>query len=773
MKHRLLSFGLLVALCSAISPRLVLAAEAGRLDNTKPLTWNDDIASRMMVGVDRFLLRKIDQSTGGRAAHWHRDLSSPQAYTASVAPNRSRLAFLLGIRDQRCTNVEMALSETVLHSALITESQNVKIYAVRWPALRRVYGEGLLLIPKRDRPLADIVAIPDADQTPEMICGITAGCAVESQFARRLAESGCRVLIPTLIDRKMEPRGGRAVLSTREYLYRSAYELGRHLIGYEIQKISAGLDWFEQAAGEHPAPIGVVGWGEGGMLALYAAALDTRIKATCVSGYFGPREGVWKQPIDRNVFALLEEFGDAEIASLIAPRTLLIEAARAPELTLPGKGGAPAELITPPLDSVRAEVDRAKLLTRGLPAASQIELIVSADGLGPFLTRPTISRLLACMIPNQEASSAATLPEYLVASSPIDAASRRARQIGEIDDYNQWLLRESPYARQVFMKRLDTASLDSFRKSVSWYREYFAREVIGRFTDPLLPPNPRSRMTYKEANWTGYEVALDVFPDVMAYGILLVPNDLKPNQQRPVVVCQHGLEGRPQQVVTGNHRAYHDFAARLAEQGFITFAPQNLYIFGDRFRTLQRKAYPLKKTLFSIMVPQHQQIVNWLKSLPFVDPDRIAFYGLSYGGKSAMRIPALVDDYCLSICSGDFNEWVWKNASTRSKYSYVWTNEYEIFEFNLGSTFNYAEMAALIAPRPFMVERGHFDGVAPDEMVAHEFAKVRMLYQAQLNIPERCAIEWFSGPHMINGKGTFEFLHQQLHWPRESRQKAN
>jgi hypothetical protein len=99
----------------------------------------------------------------------------------------------------------------------------------------------------------------------------------------------------------------------------------------------------------------------------------------------------------------------------------------------------------------------------------------------------------------------------------------------------------------------------------------------------------------------------------------------------------------------------------------------------------------------------------------------------------------------------------------------VWTGEYEIFEFDLGSTFNYAEMAALIAPRPFMVERGHFDGVAPDEMVAHEYAKVQHLYAAKLKRPERTAIEWFPGPHTINGKGTFEFLHQHLQWPKPSR----
>ena len=92
-----------------------------------------------------------------------------------------------------------------------------------------------------------------------------------------------------------------------------------------------------------------------------------------------------------------------------------------------------------------------------------------------------------------------------------------------------------------------------------------------------------------------------MFPDVFAYGILLVPKDLQPGERRPVVVCQHGLEGRPQEVVTGEHRAYHDFAARLAERGFVTFAPQNLYIFQDAFRTLQRKANPLKKTLFSLI----------------------------------------------------------------------------------------------------------------------------------------------------------------------------
>ena len=59
---------------------------------------------------------------------------------------------------------------------------------------RRLYAEGLLLEPKDDRtrPKACIVAIPDADQTPEMISGPTRGSPRESQFARLLwADSGC------------------------------------------------------------------------------------------------------------------------------------------------------------------------------------------------------------------------------------------------------------------------------------------------------------------------------------------------------------------------------------------------------------------------------------------------------------------------------------------------------------------------------------------------------------------------------------------------------
>ena len=737
----------------------------------------------MVDGVDRFLLREIEHSVERRAKHWQRDLTSPEAYDASVKKNRDRLSHLIGLRDKRLAIDSLELVSSTSSPSKVAENAAYSVQAVRWSVFDGLAGEGLLLQPSA-KPLAHVIVLPDADQTPEMLCGLQPGVAKSSQVARRLAEAGCQVVVPMLIDRTYAPRNSRSKMTNREYIYRSAYELGRHLIGYEVQKSLALVDWIEKANGPE-AVIAVVGYGEGGILAMYAAAVDPRLDVTLVSGCFAPREQLWQEPIDRNVFGFLEQFGGAELATLTVPRKLLIQASQWPVVELPSEGGAPATLTTPAEGTVKQEYDRALQLLSNESGSSEL-----AKSLQFFASPAEAQQLFSEAALQQFAlwmrvvQADGKLPdsEALVATQQVDTAPRHARQLSQMDHYTQRLLAVSDQERRQFINinlpqhdekdgsnRVDNSSLDAYGKSIERYRDYFREEVIGRFDQPLLAANPRIRKTHDAATWTGYEVMLDVFPDVFAYGILCVPKGLTAEEKRPVVVCQHGLEGRPQDIVSGDHPAYHDFASKLCERGFITFAPQNLYIGHDRFRTLQRKSYLLKKTLFSIIVPQHQQIVNWLGQLPFVDASRIGFYGLSYGGKSAMRIPPLVPQYCLSICSADFNDWVWKNASTQSNYSYVWTNEYEIFEFDLGTKFNYAEMAALIAPRPFMVERGHFDGVGPDDRVASEFAKVRHLYNARLGIGERCEIEFFAGPHTIHGVGTFDFLHKHLNWPKPTK----
>jgi len=806
------------------------------LRGTKWLTLEDDIASQLVAGVDRFLLREIELSVARRGRYWDRDTSSA-AYDKSIEANRERFRRIIGAaRDRRVKFDDVELIATTRQPALVAKSAGLEVYAVRWPVLKGIHGEGLLLRPTEGEPVADVVAIPDAGQTPEMLVGLTSGIAPESQFVRRLAENGCRVIVPTIINRNTEfstaLRGKRRTnITHRELLYRPAFTLGRHIIGYEVHKILAAVDWFAAQAedvarsgdrpqrvdvrrgspdpaagadrrsqptdcpadsgdlrsegvarsGDRPQRvgrgIGVIGYGEGGLLAMYSGALDTRIDVTGVSGYFDSRQNIWQEPLDRNVFGLLYEFGDAEIAGLIAPRALIAEAAAFPDVTiLPGTGGGPGRLVTPPVEVIRKEMERARGLVKGLEPQPVTELVVSGNGAGPFGTQALLDRFLDQLAAGRSGRSRQTSDQgeefqilrNLTKGFTFDPNERLRRQYDEINAYTQRMLVESPYVREQFMSKADRASRDprKYQQTIEWYREYFRNEVVGSFDRELAAPNPRSRKIIDTDTRTGYEVVLDVFPpDVFAYGILQIPKDIKPGERRPLVVCQHGLEGRPQLVIgEDRYEAYRAFATQLAERGFVTFAPQNIYLFGDRFRTLQRKANAIKKTLYSIMVPQHEQIVRWLGTLDFVDPDRIGFYGLSYGGVSAMKIPPLVDGYCLSICSANFNDWTWKVCSDRFVAGYYGLGEYEMFEFDLGCTFGHAEMAALICPRPFMVERGHLDRVGTDERVGSEYAKVRRLY-ADLQIPDRTEIEHFYGGHVINGHGTFDFLHKHLHWP--------
>ncbi len=760
-------------------------AQQERLPNTQPLALEVDLSAQMVEGIDRFLMREIESSVASRLQFWQRDFSSPDAYKKSIQPNRERFAKMVGAVEERIAVKALDFVSTTETPAKIAETKTYEVFAVRWPVFENVFAEGLWLKPKNEI-VARIVAIPDAGQTPEMLAGLVPGIKPDSQFARRLAENGCEVLVPTLISRD-DNFSGNAKLNRftnqphREWIYRQAYELGRHIIGYEVQKISAAVDFFEgENTGSKTAlKIGVAGYGEGGLLALYAAAIDPRIEVTLVSGYFDSRQKIWSEPIYRNLFGLLREFGDAEIATLIAPRGLVVEHSVAPKIDGPPvagngrNGAAPGKITTSDYQSVGNEFERAKAFLQpgGEKFSENFQLISGTEGR---TTGPGSDRALTELLRQLGVQVAQISSSEKPAQSRRDnfnLVERQGKQVHELAGHVQQVFRDSERVRENFFwqKMKEAKSPEQWGESKKDFQNKLWDEVIGRLPGAAMPTNPRSRKIFENEKSTGYEVVLDTRPDIFAWGILLLPKDLKEGERRPVVVCQHGLEGVPMDVVTTDaqnpgYKYYKGFATQLAERGFIVFAPHNPYRGGDKFRVLQRKANSIAQSLFSVILAQHQQILNWLSEQPFVDAKRIGFYGLSYGGKTAMRVPSLLDGYALSICSGDFNEWILKNVSVEFPGSYMFTGEYEMPERNLGSTFNYAEMAALIAPRPFMVERGHSDGVGIDEQVAYEYAKVRRLYD-RLGIGERTEIEFFNGPHEIHGVGTYEFLHQHLNWP--------
>src|SRR5439155_5207144 len=214
----------------------------------------------------------------------------------------------------------------------------------------------------------------------------------------------------------------------REWIYRQAFHMGRHVIGYEVQKVLAVVDWFKRKRDSN-LKVGVAGYAEGGLVAFYAAAVDTRIDAALVSGYFDSRQNVWSEPIYRNVWGLLGEFGDAELATLIAPRGLIVEYSNPPNVT-----GHKGDLKTPGFQSVKAEFDRVDRLTQ--PGFQPKELVKgsSNDPVGPG-SQQALQQFAKLLGVNSPMSLTGNLP--VDRRESLDAGERQKLQVRALENHVQ------------------------------------------------------------------------------------------------------------------------------------------------------------------------------------------------------------------------------------------------------------------------------------------------------------------------------------------------
>ena len=770
-------------LCVAI---VFLVSSAFAQDPTLPgtalLNWTEEDPSvRVMDGAHAFVEREIAE-VAARVPAFPLDAEVREDF---IRQSREALAKKLGVVDERVApKLEFFSGDPVSFegepgTAKVAEGPGFRVHAVRWEVLPGYTAEGLYVNPVPEEgeisspPL--MVLMPDADETPEDLLGMTPRLEPKEQIGLRFAMTGFRMLIPAPVNRS--PFVGlsgddetlvKTAQSHREWIYRQAFQMGRHPLGYEVQSLLAAVDWLELTF--PGSAVTAAGYGEGGRAALYAAALDPRIDHAFVSGAFGPREAAWAEPIHRNLFNLLPDHGDASIAALIAPRVLLVE-----HTTFPEVKDQKGDLTTPPFAEVEREWKRIeKVLTAFAPPPSFFLNEANDGSRGDY---PSVAGFLQAMGREPEVDRTPPLGLVIDERTGFDPAGRHRRVFLGMQAHVQSLVDASERTREEFFffaaepglrpgkwsteKSHPTLDPATFVTRAEEWRSRFEEEILGTFDEERLPLNPRTRRLKETDAWTMWEVGIEVYPGFESWGVLLIPKGIAPGKRRPVVVCQHGRHGVPRDGIDTGKSAYNDFAARLAERGYLTFSPHNLYRHEDRYRWLDRKANLIGGTLFTFIVASHRQQLDWLKTLPEVDPKQIAFYGLSYGGETAVRVPAVIPDYCLSICSGDFNHWTRKVADPDFPGGFMKSIEWEMPYWNLGNTFDYGEMAALIFPRPFFVERGHHDLVSTDAWVAHEYARVRHLY-ARFGMVERTGIEFFHGGHSIHGVGTFEFLDRHL-----------
>ncbi len=352
--------------------------------------------------------------------------------------------------------------------------------------------------------------------------------------------------------------------------------------------------------------------------------------------------------------------------------------------------------------------------------------------------------------------------------------------------------------------------LDDINAYTRWRVQAEAKykELMGRLPEPV-PLEPEVTESVDCGSYVRQRVVLQVEQDMAMPCYLLVPKDR--SEPGPAVLAQHGHgngksdvcnvdDGDLEKRKTINDLNY-DYGHQLALRGYVVIAP-DLRSFGERLDEEKRKTINdlnydyghqlalrgyvviapdlrsfgerldetpdylsacdfnyvmgamLGYNLLALDIWDLQRAIDYLQQHPLVDPERIGMTGLSQGGTMTLFTTAYEPRIKVAVCSGYFNSWwgfpllPWNMCGSQMLFDVV-------------NWFDHLELAALIAPRPLLIEIGTNDPIFPVDVTVREFEKLSQLYET-LGVRERLDIDVFDGGHEYSGAKAYDWFDKWL-----------
>jgi len=308
------------------------------------------------------------------------------------------------------------------------------------------------------------------------------------------------------------------------------------------------------------------------------------------------------------------------------------------------------------------------------------------------------------------------------------------------------------------------------------------REQIAETIAQILGEPGRLRAMPPKAEVLGEEVLDDHIrrhirirsePDDWIPAYLLLPKPL-PTSPSPTMICLHQTVARGKQEPCGiKGDPELAFALELVRRGYVCIAP-DVIGFGERipkgtqpyhdsiaFYTKHKKWSFMGKMIWDI-----GRVIDYLETLPYVDPLQIGSIGHSHGAYGTLFAAAFQPRISLAIASCGFttfrsdpepNRWSHRTALIPQIGTYL-PDVQDI-------PFDWHEVCALIAPRPLFVWYATKDAIFPNtENLDGLFKDVRGVY-GLYGAADDLAWHAFDGPHRFPQPGrdrAYKWLEDRL-----------
>lgn len=239
---------------------------------------------------------------------------------------------------------------------------------------------------------------------------------------------------------------------------------------------------------------------------------------------------------------------------------------------------------------------------------------------------------------------------------------------------------------------------------------------------------------------------------------LLVPDSAASSAGAPapaVIACHPTHPDGKHAITTAAGEGRRPYGLELARRGYVVIAPdclsagERVYDGHKAYRTAPfYREYP-ESTIVARNISDHQSALNTLCELPFVDADRIGAIGHSLGGYNAYFLAGLDDRVQAVVSSCGFSPFRHDPRPERWGQRDWYTHLPAITDERARGQvpFDFGQIAALVAPRPFFNYFGQTDAIFPHwQAIGEALQSVRQLYDS-IGHERRFEMLMGGGPH--------------------------